>query len=186
MTEETPRDALPALEKGLVSIFTGPGKGKTSAAVGTAIRAAGHGLNIYMLFFLKGNGYEHGEFKILEKLPNVVLKNIGQRSWIREDVIKPEHKEAARQALADVKKAMQSGRYDLVVLDEANTAVHKGLIELEDITGLIEHKPEQVELIITGRNAHPALVRMADLVSEILMIKHPLNEGITARRGIDY
>ena len=186
MTEEIRNSAEPALEKGIVSIFTGPGKGKTSAAIGTAIRAAGHGLKIYMLFLLKGDSYEHGEFKVLEKLPEVTLKSVAERSWVQQQPVSAKHRDAARQALVEVKQAMMSGLYDVIVIDEANLAITKGLIDLDAITALIEHKPVNVELIITGRNADPALVRMADLVSEILMIKHPFAEGVTARRGIDY
>ncbi len=183
MTEEI---TATGLEKGLFSIFTGPGKGKTSAAVGTAVRAAGHGLKVYMLFFLKGDDYEHGEFKILEKLPGVTLKAVGERSWVRQQPVADKYRKMARQALAEIKQAMKSGAVDAVVIDEANLAITKGLIDLDDITSLVEHRPDDVELIITGRNAEPALVRMADLVSEILMIKHPFAEGVTARRGIDY
>jgi cob(I)alamin adenosyltransferase len=135
---------------------------------------------------MKGKRYVHGEFKALSEIPNITLKYFGQRSWARGTETLPEHKEAAQQTLADVRKAMKAGQYDLIVLDEANMAVHNGLIDIDDITSFIDHKPEKVEIIITGRNANPTLVRMADLVSEILMIKHPFNEGVTARRGIDY
>jgi cob(I)alamin adenosyltransferase len=183
LTEET---AATGLERGLFSIFTGPGKGKTSAAVGTAVRAAGHGLKVYMLFFLKGDAYEHGEFKVLKTLPGVTLKAVGERSWVHQQPVADEYRKIARQALAEIKQAMKDGAVDVVVIDEANLAITKGLIDLDDITTLVEHKPDNVELIITGRNAEPALVRMADLVSEILMIKHPFAEGVTARRGIDY
>jgi cob(I)alamin adenosyltransferase len=186
LTEEIVRHPKEALEKGLVSIFTGQGKGKTTAAIGTAVRAAGHGLKVYILFFMKGKKYVHGEFKALSEMPNITLKYFGQRSWACGTETLPEHKETAQQVLADVRKAMKAGQYDLIVLDEANIAIHNGLIELDDIVSFIDHKPENVEIIITGRNANPALVRMADLVSEILMIKHPFNEGVTARRGIDY
>ena len=186
MAEEIVRHPKEELEKGLVSIFTGQGKGKTTAAVGTAVRAAGHGLKVYMLFFMKGKKYVHGEFKALSEMPNITLRYFGQRSWARGTETLPEHKDAARQALADVRKAMKTGQYNLIVLDEANMAIHNGLIELDDITSFIDHKPENVDIIITGRNANPALIRIADLVSEILIIKHPFNEGVTARLGIDY
>jgi len=175
------------LEKGLVSIFTGHGKGKTSAAIGIAVRAAGHGLRVYMLFMMKANEvFEHGEFKILKSLPNVTVATFGYRGWSRKGNVTPEHQREASAALDDAEKAMMSGNYDVVILDEINHAVAGGLIDVDRVAGLIQKKPECVELILTGRNADPRLVAMADLVSEILAIKHPFVEGIRARRGIDY
>lgn len=186
MTDNKAQHTSPGLDRGLVTIFTGQGKGKTTAAVGTVVRAIGHGLKAYMVFFMKGRDYTHGEFKALSKLPNVTITSFGQRGWIRGNNIKPEHKEQARRALDTARKAMLSGDYDLVVLDEINVAISGGLIEVDDIIKLINDKPHNVELILTGRHADPRLVKIADLVSEVLMIKHPFNEGIGARRGIDY
>jgi cob(I)alamin adenosyltransferase len=175
------------LEKGLVSIFTGHGKGKTSAAIGIAVRAAGHGLRVYMVFMMKANEFfEHGEFTVLKSLRNVHVEAFGYRGWSKKGNITPAHKAEAQKALEDAEKAMSSGEYDVIVLDEINHAVSGGLIDIEKVVGMIDKKPECVELILTGRNADPRLVAMADLVSEILMIKHPFNEGIRARKGIDY
>jgi cob(I)alamin adenosyltransferase len=175
------------LETGLVSIFTGQGKGKTSAAIGIAIRAAGHGLRVYMVFMMKANEiFEHGEFKILKNLPNVTVETFGYRGWSRKGNITPEHQLQAARALEAAEKAMTSGDYDVIVLDEINHAVAGGLIDIEKVINLIKSKPPCVEVILTGRNADPRLVAMADLVSEILMIKHPFNEGVHARKGIDY
>jgi len=189
LTEEVSLSNLPArqpLTRGLVQIFTGEGRGKTSAALGTIVRAVGHGLRVYIVFLMKGKDYTHGEFNTLTRLPNVTMTSFGQRGWIKKGEVKPEHKEQARLALASAREAMLSSNYDLVVLDEINVAVADKLVEPEEVARLINDKPRNVELILTGRYADPKLIEMADLVSEILMIKHPYTEGITARKGIDY
>jgi cob(I)alamin adenosyltransferase len=177
---------LEPVTKGLVSIFTGDGKGKTTAAIGMVIRAAGHGLRVFVVFFMKGKDYVHGEFAILSKLPNVTMASFGQRGWVHKDAVKPEYKEQAGLALASAREAMLSGSYDLVVLDEVNVAIASKLVELDEVVRLINDKPRNVELILTGRNADPRLVQRADLVTEMLMIKHPYAKGIKARKGIDY
>ena len=174
------------LSTGLVSIFTGDGKGKTTAAIGTIVRAAGHGLQTFIVFFLKGRGYIHGEINSLAKIPNVTLATFGQNGWVDKDNLKPEQREQARLALTAAREAINSGNYDLVVLDEINIVINYGLVELSKVIRLIIDKPQNVELILTGRYADPKLVQMADLVTEMLMIKHPFAQGIEARRGIDY
>ena len=174
------------LNQGLVSIFTGDGKGKTTAAIGTVVRAAGHGLRAFIVFFMKGEDYVHGEVNALSKLPNVTLASFGQKGWVNKDNVTPEDKERAGSALAAAREAILSGNYDLVVLDEVNIALNYKLIKLDELVKLINDKPKNVELILTGRYAEPRLVQMADLVTEMLMIKHPLSRGIKARRGVDY
>lgn len=186
MTPNKAKEQKPRLEKGLVSILTGAGKGKTTSAIGSVVRAVGHGLRAYVVFFAKGNKYEHGEFKVLAGLPNVTMANFGQRGWIAKGRTTPEQREQAHQAIEAAHQAMLSGEYDLVVLDEINIAISSKLIEVDEIVRLIEQKPPNVELILTGRDANPRLVKMADLVSEILMIKHPFTEGVKARKGIEY
>lgn len=178
--------APPVPIEGLVTVFTGDGKGKTSAAMGSVVRALGHGLRVYVLLFMKGHDFVHGEINILSQLPNVTITNFGQRGWINKHDIKPEHKEQARKALATARKAMLSGNYDLIVLDEINIAVAGKLVDLDDVIKLINDKPPTVELILTGRYADPKVVKMADLVSEILMIKHPYTKGVAARKGLEY
>ena len=175
------------LERGLVSIFTGHGKGKTSAAIGTAVRAAGHGLRVYMVFMMKANEtFDHGEFKVLKALSNVTIETFGQRGWAKKENVQPEHREQAKKALDAAVRTMHSGDYDVIILDEVNGAITSSLVNIEDVVNLVENKPQCVELVLTGRNANPRLVQMADLVSEVLMIKHPFSEGIRARKGIDY
>lgn len=173
------------LSKGLVQVFTGDGKGKTSAAIGTVIRALGHGLKVYFVFFLKGD-HPYGERQILSKLPGVKLESFGSRDFVDPQNIKPEDKREAEKALAAAREAMLGGDYDLVVLDEVNVAVFFGLISVEDVLKLIEDKPRKVELILTGRRADTKLVQAADLVSECLKIKHPYDTGVAAREGIEF
>ena len=174
------------LDQGLVSVFTGDGKGKTTAAIGAVVRAAGQGLRIFIVYFMKGGEYIHGENSILSQLPNITLASFGQQQWVDKDNIRPEDKEQARLALDAAGEAINSGDYDLVVLDEVNVALKYGLIQLYDVISIIKAKPKKVELILTGRYADPKLVKMADLVTEMLMIKHPFTRGIKAQRGIDY
>jgi len=175
----------PPLRRGLVQIFTGDGRGKTSAAIGTVIRALGHGLKVYIVFFMKGD-YLYGERNILAHLPNVTAESFGSEEFIDPENIKPEEREQAKQALAAAREAMLSGDYELVVLDEVNLAVAFGLVEVEEVLGLIEDKPENVELILTGRQADSELVKSADLVTECLKIKHPYDEGVVGREGFEY
>jgi cob(I)alamin adenosyltransferase len=174
------------LEKGLVSVFTGDGKGKTSTAIGIASRAAGHGLKIYFAFFLKAGNYVHGERKSLSLLDNVKFESFGCEGWVDKDNIRPEDIEQAKKGFNASRNAMLSGEYDVVIMDEINMAVNLGLISLDDMLKLIGEKPANVELILTGRYADAKVIQAADVVTEMLMIKHPYNSGIQARRGIDY
>ena len=134
---------------------------------------------------MKGD-YPYGERSILSKLPNVTMDSFGSRGFVDPANIKPEEKEQAKRALAAAREAMLSGSYDLVVLDEVNLAVAWKLIELDEVVRLIDDKPKDVELILTGRRADTELVKLADLVTEMLKIKHPYDEGVTARKGIEY
>ena len=172
-------------KKGLVQIFTGDGKGKTSAALGVVLRALGHGLRVCIVVFMKGD-YPYSEWKALSKLPNVKIARFGFRTFTDPANVKPEEIEQAKQALAAAREAMLSGNYDLVMLDEVNIAVAWKLLELGEVVRLIHDKPPNVELILTGRQVDAKLVELADLVTECLKIKHPYDKGIGARRGIDY
>ena len=171
--------------KGLVQVFTGNGKGKTTAALGTILRAAGHGLRIFIVFFMKGD-YDYGEFSTLSRLPHVDMASFGFRRLTDPANIKPEEVEQARLALSAAREAVLSGNYDLVVLDEVNVALGFKLIELDEVVKLIKDKPPDVELILTGRYADTRLIEMADLVTEMVKVKHPFDKGIKARRGIEY
>jgi cob(I)alamin adenosyltransferase len=171
--------------KGLVEVFTGEGKGKTSAALGMVLRAAGHGLRIHIIFFMKGE-FPYGEQKTLAKLPNVTFDRFGFKTFVNPDNIKPEEKQQAKKALETARMAMLSNNYDVLVLDEVNVAASWKLIDVEDIIQLIKEKPESVELILTGRYANPKIVELADLVTEMVKIKHPYDSGLLARKGMDY
>lgn len=171
--------------KGLVEVFTGNGRGKTSAALGVVLRAVGHDFKVCIIHFMKGN-YPYGEQKALARLPNVTVTVFGGPGFVDPRNVKPEDKAEAQKALEAGREAVMSGKYDLVVLDEINVAAAWKLVELDEVIKLIENKPESVELILTGRYADPKLVRMADLVTEMVAIKHPYDEGVGARVGFDY
>ena len=190
--EELLYDCPPSepLRQGLVQIFTGDGKGKTSAALGVVLRALGHGLRVYIAYFMKGNyyydGYPCSEYNVLVKLPNVTVASFGQKGFVDPENIKPEERERAKQALAAAREAMLSGNYDLVVLDEVNLAAAWKLVELDEVIKLIGDRPQNVDIILTGRQADDKLIKLADLVTEMVKIKHLHDEGIMARKGIDY
>ena len=171
--------------KGLVEVFTGNGRGKTSAALGVAIRALGHGFRVCIIQFMKGN-FPYGEQKILSQLPGVTLKIFGRSSFVDPKNVEDEDRKEGARALEAAKEAVFSGRYDLVVLDEVNVASAWGLININDVLTIIRDKPKGVELILTGRYADRKLIQLADLVTEMVEIKHPFNEGIGARAGLDY
>ena len=173
------------MRRGLVYIFTGDGKGKTSAALGTVLRALGHGMRVYIIYFMKGD-YPYGERAVLAKLADVTMASFGSLEFVDPANVKPEEIEQAKLALVTAREAMLSGNYDLVVLDEVNVAVAWKLVELDDVVRLISDKPSSVELILTGRQADTRLVKIADLVTEMLNIKHPYDQRVPARKGIDY
>ena len=174
------------IDRGLVQIFTGEGKGKTTAALGTVLRAAGHDLKVSVIFFIKGN-YSHGEYKTLLALPGVQVKAYGLRKFIMENgKPNPKEVEQAKAALAAAREDITGGKYDLVILDEVNCASFFQLIDPEDILQLIKDKPKHVELILTGRNANKKVMAAADLVTEMKKIKHPFDKGIEARKGIEF
>ena len=171
--------------QGLVQIFTGEGKGKTSAALGTVVRALGRGFRVCIVVFMKGN-YPYSEWKFLSDIPGVTIARYGFNSFTNPAEVKPEEKRQAEEALAFAREAMLSRKYDLIVLDEINVASGWGLIDVEAVVKLIHDRPPDVELVMTGRDAHPRLLELADMVSEIHKIKHPYDKGILARKGLDY
>jgi cob(I)alamin adenosyltransferase len=173
------------LSKGLVEIFTGDGKGKTSAALGVTLRALGHNLRVFIVYFMKGN-FPYGEQKILSQLPNVTFARFGQESFVDPNNVTQKEKEEARKALDTAREAMLSNNYDVVILDEINVATAWKLIDLDEVIKLIREKPEKVELILTGRYADDKLIEVADLVTNMTKIKHPYDEGILSRKGIEY
>ena len=169
---------------GLIMVFTGDGKGKTTAAVGQAVRAIGHGYSVYMIHFMKGRDY--GEFLATAQMPNMTIVRAGRDDFVNREKPDQVDIELARDGFAKAEKAILSGDYDLVVLDEINVAVDYGLIMEEDLLKLLKNKPAGVTVILTGRNASPELVKIADTVSEILAIKHHYEQGAECCRGIEY
>lgn len=171
--------------KGLIEIYTGDGKGKTTAALGLALRACGHGARVAIVQFMKGWA-QYGELAVVKHLPNVTLVHTGRDKCIfRGDETAEDFTEASR-GLKEAEKFIASGEYDLVILDEINVAIDFGLIDADDVAELIGRKPEKTEIVLTGRNAPKSLLEMADLVSEIKEIKHPYRSGVSARKGVEY
>lgn len=169
--------------KGYIQVYTGDGKGKTTAALGLAMRAFGAGFNIYMAQFVKGMKYSEQEtFKVLSE--HMTVKQYGRGCFIKGNPIDEDIK-AAREGLKEVRDIMLSGKYQVLILDEANIATFYNLFSVDDLLDLIKQKPDDVELIITGRWADPRIIKAADLVTEMKEIKHYYQEGVVARVGIE-
>ena len=173
------------LEKGLTQVYTGNGKGKTSAAFGLALRAIGRGLRVYVVQFIKG-GFDYGELHIVDDLPNLRLKAFGRGKFITEVPPKDEDVKLAREAFELAQEVVNSDEYDVVVLDEVNVALNLKLIDVDEVVDLIRNKPEHVELVLTGRYAPPEVMEVADLVTEMKAVRHPFEKGIPAKQGIDF
>ena len=169
----------------MVEVFTGDGKGKTSAALGVALRALGHNLRVFIVYFMKGD-FPYGEQKVLSQLQNVTFAKFGQLNFVNPNNVKEEERNEARKALDTARKAMLSNDYDVVILDEINVAAAWGLVDLKEVIKLIQEKPEKVELVLTGRYADDKLIELADLVTNMTKVKHPYDKGILSREGIDY
>ncbi len=173
------------LERGLVQVYTGSGKGKTTAALGLALRAAGHGFKTYIIQFMKG-WPDYGELFSIECLPTVSLRQFGRAEFVDKENPDPEDVRMAHDALRHAAEAMESDEYDILILDEINVALDFGLLALEEALRLLDAKPPTLELVLTGRNAPPEIIQRADLVTEMLAIKHPFAKGVEARKGIEY
>lgn len=175
------------MSKGLTIIYIGDGKGKTSAAVGLAVRAAGYGHKVLFLQFVKGS-WKSGETEVLQNLPKVEVKimGLGFVGILGDKRKLAEHRIAARKACNFASRALKSGKYFLVILDEAISAIEIDLITADDLLRLIKEKAESVHLCLTGHKRIKKLIAAADLVTEMKMIKHPYYKGILAQRGIDF
>jgi cob(I)alamin adenosyltransferase len=173
--------------RGLILINTGPGKGKTTAALGTALRAAGNGMKVLMLQFLKGS-WHYGELDAVQAFgENFVLKQMG-RGFVKMGGAEtdPEDIKMVEEAWAEARAAILSGAWDMVVLDEINYAISYKMLDAAAVAETLKEKPEMVHVILTGRNAHPLLVELADTVTEMREVKHAYQKGILAQRGIEY
>jgi cob(I)alamin adenosyltransferase len=167
----------------MIQVYTGNGKGKTTAALGMALRALGAGLKVYIGQFIKGRSYS--ELKILKKIPNIKIEQYGRGCFIRR---KPGQKDIdlACRGLERVRQIITKRDYNLIILDEINVALHLGLLKIDEVINLLKCAPKDTELILTGRWAHPKVRKLANLVSEIKDIKHYYKRGIKARRGIEF
>jgi len=171
--------------KGLVMVITGNGKGKTTAAFGQALRAIGQGYKVFVLQFMKGRKY--GEFIAAEKyLSRLTIRMSGLDSFVMRDNPAAIDIELAQKGLDTAQKAIKSGKYDMVILDEINVALDFKLIALTEVIKLIKNKPANLDLILTGRYAPLEIIELADTVSEIIEIKHHYAAGIKDRAGIEY
>ena len=173
--------------RGLLLINTGPGKGKTTAAMGTALRAVGNGMRVLMLQFLKGS-WHYGELDAVQAFgANFVLKQMG-RGFVKVGGAEtdPEDIRLVRAAWAEACDAINSGEWDMVILDEINYAISYGMLDAARVVESLKRKPEMVHVILTGRNAHPTIVEAADTVTEMRQVKHAYEKGVMAQRGIEY
>ncbi|MDY3973761.1 cob(I)yrinic acid a,c-diamide adenosyltransferase [uncultured Veillonella sp.] len=178
---------------GLILVNTGPGKGKTTAALGTAIRAAGQGLRVLILQFIKGS-MRYGELNSIEALQKaglaIELRQMGKGFVYHKQKGSPEeikaHEEAAAAGWTQVEEEVRSGQWDLIVLDEINYAIDFGLVDLAKVVDLLKSKPEGLHLILTGRNAKPEIIELAHTVTEMEPIKHAYEQGIKAVKGIEF
>lgn len=169
---------------GLVQVYTGEGKGKTTASLGLAFRAAGKGYKVYMIQFMKGK-INYGELKSAELLENFTIRQMGRPDFVDRNNPDPIDIKMAGEALEHAREIMSEGKVDMLILDEVNCAIDWGLIPLEDVVEVVKNKPENMELVLTGRYAKPEIIELANLVTEMKEIKHPYMEGIPARDGIE-
>jgi cob(I)alamin adenosyltransferase len=178
---------MPEARRGLIIVNTGPGKGKTTAAMGTALRAVGNGMKVLMLQFLKGS-WHYGELDAVKAFgENFVMKQLG-RGFVKVGGAEtdPEDIRMVETAWQEGRAEILSGRWDVVVLDEINYAISYGMLDPEKVVETLKQKPEMVHVILTGRNAHPKIVEVADTVTEMRQVKHAYEAGILAQRGIEY
>ena len=173
------------MEKGLIQVYTGNGKGKTTAALGLALRAVGHGLKVLIIQFMKGN-INYGELESAKKLsPYLTIKQMGRETFVSKTDPDPIDIKLAQEGFSLAKKEIENGEYDIVILDEINVAIDYGLIPLSDLLDVLDTKPLGVELLLTGRNAKPEILERADLVTEMVDRKHYYKKGVSARDGIE-
>jgi cob(I)alamin adenosyltransferase len=175
------------VRKGLIIVHTGAGKGKTTAAMGTALRAVGNGLKVLMLQFLKGS-WHYGELDAVHAFgESFVMKQMG-RGFVKVGGAEtdPEDVKLVEQAWMEAEQAIRSGQWDLIILDEINYAISYGMLDPAKVVAALQAKPEAVHVILTGRNAHPTIIELADTVTEMKQVKHAYEKGVMAQRGIEY
>jgi cob(I)alamin adenosyltransferase len=175
------------VRRGLIIVNTGSGKGKTTAAMGTGLRAVGQGMKVLMLQFLKGS-WHYGELDAVRAFGDkFVMKQMG-RGFVKVGAEKPDPEDVrmVEEAWTEAEQAIQSGQWDLVILDEINYAISYGMLNAAKVVAVLEKRPEMVHVILTGRNAHPSIVEIADTVTEMRQVKHAYEKGVLAQKGIEY
>ncbi|MBI4722261.1 MAG: cob(I)yrinic acid a,c-diamide adenosyltransferase [Candidatus Stahlbacteria bacterium] len=170
---------------GTIQVYTGDGKGKTTAAIGQAIRATGHRFRVIMLQFMKGK-INYGELEAVKQITEFTIEQYGRPDFVDKDNPAKEDITLAKEGWSRAKEVIQSGKYDMVILDELNVALAFGLIAMNEAIEVLKNKPKHLELIITGRYATKEILELADLVTEMKEIKHHYQKGIQAREGIEY
>jgi cob(I)alamin adenosyltransferase len=188
MADTTPPPKPAADEKrGLILVNTGDGKGKTTAALGTALRAVGYGQRVLIIQFIKGT-WHYGELEAVARIPEITLHRTGKGFYkiIDDKFTEEEHRAAAAAGLELARRSVTANEHALIILDEINVAVSLGLLEVGEVLGLLDLKPREMSLILTGRNAHPDVIARADTVTEMREVKHAFRQGLLAKKGIDY
>lgn len=173
---------------GMVIVYTGNGKGKTTASLGVALRAIGHGFRVCMVQFIKGE-WHYGELNSIKRLEpdlELIVAGKGFIGIIDDDHAFEEHVKAANTALNIVNQKISLGTFDIIILDEINYAINLGVVKLEDVINIVKNRPKNVSLILTGNHAREEIISLADLVTEMKEIKHPYKKGIKAKKGIDF
>jgi cob(I)alamin adenosyltransferase len=174
-------------KKGLIQIYTGTGKGKSTAAIGQAVRAAGHGFKVgFVSFFKDPEAFGYGEYKSLEKLGIKTFLFARKHPHFYKELNPDDVRQECSEGLEFIKELVRDPSWDMLILDEMNIALRDGFLKEEDVLSLLEAKPEKLELVLTGRGATEKITEKADLVSEVREVKHPYNQGIKSRKGIEY
>ena len=171
------------LKKGFIHVYTGEGKGKTTASFGLALRASGAGLDVYVMQFIKGRVYN--ELKAIKKIKNITFEQCGRGCFVRKRPTRIDEK-CAKDGLEKVKQIIKDGKYGLIILDEINYALNLGLLNEEEVVSLLKNRPGHIEVVLTGRNCPKSILKIADYVTNMEVIKHPYEDGISARAGIEF
>ena len=170
--------------KGLIQVYTGDGKGKTTAALGLALRAAGRNMKVLIVQFMKK--WDYGELHSIKLIPNIALETFGTKEFVYKGKTKKIDYEEAERAFSFGVKGMESGNYDIVIFDELNMALYYDLLDIKGVVKKLKEKPQNVEIVITGRSAPQEITEIADLVTEMKEVKHPYQKGVEARIGIEF
>jgi cob(I)alamin adenosyltransferase len=173
--------------KGLVHVYTGEGRGKSTSSFGLALRASGQGLKVIIIQFMKESPPQSGEVKVVkEYLPNIEIHQFGGSFIQKDDQSYQEVKRRIEEGFATVEAIVEQNACDLLILDEINVAIKFGFLSLKEVIELVKRKPKEMELVLSGRYADPKLIEIADYVTEFRLVKHPFEKGISSRKGIEY